>query len=138
MRYILIASLSVLLSLCAHAQDRTTEQRAEFPFGQPYWASASDSADYSHFRQGLTWAGPVPSTDTTTTLYRQVWVESLHGGIAMIARGDGSVMPYRADQVIGWFDVIPFRLADGRRGLTVSHETPCGLICRDTVYYVED
>jgi hypothetical protein len=29
-------------------------------------------------------------------------------------------------------------MADGRRGFMVVHETPCGLICRDTVYYVEE
>ncbi len=138
MRYILIASLSTLLPLCAHAQERTPEPRDEFPFGRPYWASASDSADHSLFRQGLMWEGLTPSTDTTMTNYRQVWVESLHGGVTIIARGDGSVMPYRAEQVNNWFSVIRFRMADGRRGLTVSHETPCGLICRDTMYYVED
>jgi hypothetical protein len=33
---------------------------------------------------------------------------------------------------------IPFRTADGRRVLVLTHEVPCGLICRTTWYYVEE
>jgi len=138
MRDLLPASLLLLVPYIGHAQDTPTTFQDDDLFGPTFFASAANSADYSHFRQGLTWEQLVSSTDTTTTQYRQVWVEGLHGGIAMIARGDGSVMPYRADQDIVLFEVIPFRMADGRRGLAVAHETPCGLICRDTGYYVED
>ncbi len=140
MRYkTLITLIVLLLAFHTSAQNTIPPSTLHAPYISPDgFASTLDSVDYSHFRQGLRWEQPVPGTDTTTTHYRQVWIENLHGGFAMIARGDGSLMPYRADQVIEWFEVIPFRMADGRRGLAVAHETPCGLICRDTRYYLEE
>jgi hypothetical protein len=137
-------SLQILLLLAigpssAQGQNTVPTTAIQLPYSSAEgFASALDSADYSHFRQGLTWEGPISGTDTTTTQYRQVWVEDLHGGVSMIARGDGSLMTYRANNVIGWLEVIPFRLADGRRGLAFAHETPCGLICRTTTFYVEE
>ncbi|HRH69207.1 MAG TPA: hypothetical protein PLB89_06865 [Flavobacteriales bacterium] len=140
MRYRHLPNLIALFLAChTSAQNTVPPSTLHVPYISPDgFAIASDSADYRHFRQGLRWEQPIVDTDTTTAHYRQVWVEDLHGGFAMITRGDGSVMAHRADRIIGWSEVIPFRLADGRRGLAVAHETPCGLICRTTQFYLEE
>lgn len=140
MRYKTLITLMVLFLACrTSAQNTVSSTAIQLPYiSADGFASPLDIADYSHFRQGLTWVGPVSSTDTTTTHYRQVWVEGMHGGLTMISRGDGSLTLYRADKGMDWFEVIPFRTAEGHRGLMVVHEVPCGLICRTTKYYVEE
>ena len=40
--------------------------------------------------------------------------------------------------LVGFVEILPFRMPDGRRGVLIIHDEPCGLICRDTGYYVED
>ena len=129
----------LLLPLVARAQDPTTVQPDAPPFGYPHWASVSDSADSAEFAEFRKAISMVDKTlETTTGVYRAVWHINEHGGMVAVSRGDSSLWRIEASSVIGVFMQIPFRMADGRRGFMVVHETPCGLICRDTVYYVED
>ena len=131
-----ILTFLLLLPLMARAQDPTTDQLDAFPFGQPHWASAADSADFAAFRTNMIMGEE--ALDTTSGDYRAVWRISEHGGMVAVGRGDRSILHIEGSSVIDLFMRLPFRMADGRRGLMVVHETPCGLICRDTVYYVED
>ncbi len=136
MRTILPAALSIVLPLLAEAQDPPTTSMVEQPFGPMYWASAADSADYSVFRKGMSMVEE--TLETTSGNYRAGWRISEHGGIAVVTRGDGSLLRIEGPSITGLFMHLPFRMTDGRRGFIVVHETPCGLICRDTVYYVQE
>lgn len=136
MRISLPAALIVLLPLFAQAQDLPTTMEAEHFFGPMYWASAADSADHSVFRQGMSMVEE--TLETTSGNYRAVWSISEHGGIAVVTRGDGSLLRIEGSSITGLFMHLPFRMTDGRRGFMVVHERPCGLICRDTVYYVQE
>ena len=134
MHYLL--SFLLLFPLLAHAQEPLPTFQDEFPFGHPHWASEADSADYSAFRKAISMVEE--TLETMSGDYREVWRVGEHGGLAMVSRGDGSLWRIEGTSIIGLFMHIPFRMADGRRGFMVVHETPCGLICRDTVYYVEE
>jgi len=121
---------------CGTAQDDTTTWMAAYPFGHTYWANTADSADFTAFHRAMI---KVEETlETPTGDYRAVWRLGEHGGVAVVSRGDSSLCRINGSSVVGVFMHLPFRMADGRRGFMVVHETPCGLICRDTVYYVED
>jgi hypothetical protein len=126
----------LLLPLVAHAQDPTTVQPDGSPFGHTLWASAADSTDFIAFHRAMIMGEE--TLETTSGDYRAVWRIGEHGGLAMVNRGDGSIWRIEGTSVFGVFMQLPFRMADGRRGFKVVHETPCGLICRDTVYYVEE
>jgi hypothetical protein len=126
----------LLFPLLALAQEPLPTFQDEFPFGYPHWASAADSADFAEFRKAISMVDE--TLETTSGVYRAVWHISEHGGMVALSRGDGSLWRIEGSSVIGVFMQIPFRMADGRRGFMVVHETPCGLICRDTVYYVEE
>lgn len=135
----LLLPFLLLLPLVARAQDPTTVQPDGSPFGYPHWASAADStdsADFAEFRKAMSMVDE--TLETTTGVYRAVWHINEHGGMVAVSRGDSSLWRIEASSVIGVFMQIPYRMADGRRGFMRVHETPCGLICRDTVYYVED
>lgn len=125
-----------LVALCATAQSDTMPWVGGYPFGHPYWASAADSADFTTFHRSITMVEETfesPSGD-----YRAVWRVGEHGGIAAVNRGDSSLLHFEGTALLGLSMHLPFRMADGRRGVMVVHETPCGLICRDTVYYLEE
>lgn len=126
------------LTFCAKAQDWPTTFHDDHLFGQTYFASAADSVDFTAFRSALQLTDPSQDGDTTTVTYRLVWRIAEHGGIAAISRGDRSEPRLARRELLGFFENNPFRLPDGRRGFMVVHETPCGLICRDTMYYVEE
>jgi hypothetical protein len=127
------------LACCAKAQDVTPTLTDELPFGYPHWASAADSADRADFAEFRKAIAMVDETlETTTGAYRAVWHINEHGGMVWVSRGDGSLWRIEASSVIGLSMHLPFRMTDGRRGFMVVHDTPCGLICRDTVYYVEE
>lgn len=126
----------LLLPLVARAQDPTTDQFHGSPFGYPHWATAADSADFTAFRKGISLVEE--TLETPTGVYRAVWHINEHGGMVAVSRGDSSLWRIEASSLIGLSMHLPFRMTDGRRGFMVVHETPCGLICRDTVYYVED
>ncbi len=125
------------LACCAKAQDWPTTFQDDHLFGPTYYASAADSVDFTAFRSALQLTDPSHDGDTTTVTYRLVWLIAEHGGIAAISRGDSSELRLAGRELLGFFESIPFRLPDGLRGFMVAHETPCGLICRDTMYYVE-
>jgi hypothetical protein len=76
--------------------------------------------------------------ENTSGDYREVWRVGEHGGIAAVSRGDSSLLHIDEPSLLGLFMHLPFRMSDGRRGVMVVHETPCGLICRDTIYYMEE
>ena len=122
----------------AKAQDWPTTLQDDHPFGPTFWASAADSVDFTAFRSALQLTDTSPDLDTTTVVCRAVWRIGEHGGLAVVSRGDGSLMQIKGSSFLGLPIHIPFRLPDGRRGFMVVHETPCGLICRDTVYYLEE
>ncbi len=67
-----------------------------------------------------------------------LWREDQHGGLWSVSRGDSSLWEARAYESLDLFLGVHFETADGRRGVLVVHETPCGLICRNARYYVED
>ncbi len=127
------------LAYCAKAQDQPTTFQEDHYFGRLIFASAADSADsadFAEFRKAISMEDE--TLETTTGVYRAVWHINEHGGMVAVSRGNSSLWRIEASSVIGVFMQMPFRMADGRRGFMVVHETPCGLICRDTVYYVED
>ncbi|MBL7944806.1 MAG: hypothetical protein JNN32_02005 [Flavobacteriales bacterium] len=135
LKTLFIASL-LLAASYATAQDHSTPRTGAYPFGHPYWASAADSADFTTFHRIITMVEETfesPSGD-----YRAVWRVGEHGGIAAVSRGDSSLLHFEGTALLGLSMHLPFRMADGRRGVMVVHETPCGLICRDTVYYLEE
>lgn len=106
-------------------------------FGAPRYAQATDSAEFMRFRSGLK-VDTLPRTVDTTVRYRLLWQEDQHGGLWLVGRGDSSLWEARAYEQLGLFMGVPFVTADGRRGVLVVQEMPCGLICRNAWYYVED
>lgn len=106
-------------------------------FGSARYANAQDSADFMRFRSGLTMDTLARTTDTKVH-YRMLWQEDQHGGMWRVGRGDSSLWQVRAYESLDHFMGAPFVTADGRRGVLVVHEMPCGLICRTAWYYVED
>ena len=67
-----------------------------------------------------------------------LWREDQHGGLWSVSRGDSSLWQAREYESLDLSMVNSFLTADGRRGVLVVHETPCGLICRNARYYVEE
>ena len=57
-----------------------------------------------------------------------VWREDQHGGLWSVSRGDSSVWQAREYASLDPFMGGPFVTADGRRGVLVVHETPCGYL----------
>jgi hypothetical protein len=130
--------LLLSLALCAKAQDQPKTFQNDHHFGRMIFDSAADSVDLTAFVKAIQRTDPRPDLVTTTVVCRAVWRIGEHGGLAVVSRGDGSLMQIKGSSFPGLPIHIPFRMADGRRGFMVVHETPCGLICRDTVYYVEE
>lgn len=137
MRY-LIAYLQAFVPCFGQAQETPISVTAEHHFiGRSYFQNAQDSADFTRFWQDLRFVdGSVP-TDTGTANYYLRWIVSEHGGISSISRGDSSIRLQEPDPPLALFPSLPFRLTDGRRGVQVFHEIPCGMICRNAWYYVE-
>lgn len=135
-----ILPFTLLLSLALHAQDPLSGLLGSHYFGPPLYENAQDSADYIRFRKGLVPVEPKLPTDTTTVIYRMVWRENQHGGLWTVTRGDGSVIRARPQHHVFIHNEIhlPFRTVDGRRGMVLEHEVPCGMICRSAFYYVEE
>jgi len=139
MRNLLLVALLLLVPVLGHAQDTLRNYMADHAyFGPASFASATDSADFSRFRNGLRTAHLTGTTDTAKVQYRLVWREDQHGGLWTVSRGDSSVWQRREFEALDLFMGGPFVTADGRRGMLVVHEIPCGLICRKAWYYVED
>jgi hypothetical protein len=100
--------------------------------------SAADSVDLTAFVKTIQRTDPSQDGDTTTVTYRLVWRKNERGGVAVVSRGDGSELRVAGRTLIGFFETHQFRMPDGRRGVLMIHDEPCGLICRDTMYYVEE
>lgn len=125
-----------LAASCAAAQGDTPPWVGAPPFGHAYWASAADSAEFTAFRARISMVED--HLETTSGDYRAVWRIGEHGGIAAVSRGDSSLLHIEGPSLLAISMHLPFRMADGRRGVLVVNETPCGLICRDTWYYLEE
>ena len=131
--------LLFLLPFFAQAQDPVAPPQTDHWFhGPAYFENAQDSAAFMQFRYGLAADATLP-TDTTTQ-YRMLWRENQHGGMTLLSRGDSSLIKAPVHRGFSVYSEtsIPFRTADGRRVLVLTHEVPCGLICRTTWYYVEE
>lgn len=109
-------------------------------FDRTWFPEPKDSAEFFHFRNGLKMTAPSSATDTTTIHYRMVWREVLRGGFGTVTRGDGQALEHRARAAILLYDQTTylFTTADGRRGVVMIFEEPCGLVCRSVLYYVEE
>ena len=139
MHALLPAAFLLLVPFMGHAQDTLPNFMADHAYFGPAWfENSQDSADFVHFRKGLRTVQPTGTKDTTMVHYRMVWQENQHGGLWSVSRGDSSVWQARAYETLDLFMGGPFVTADGRRGVLVVHDTPCGLICRNAYYYVED
>jgi len=139
MRDLLPASLLLLVPYIGHAQDTLPNLMADHAyFGPARFANATDSADFSQSRNRLRSVPPTGTKDTTKVRYRMVWREDQHGGLWSVSRGDSSLWEARAYESLDLFLGVHFETADGRRVVMVVHETPCGLICRNARYYMED
>lgn len=133
------AIILLLLPYFAHAQDTLPHDMTDhLYFGPARYENVKDSAEFARFRKGLRTVAPTLSKDTTTIRYRMVWQEDQHGGMWMVSRGDGSLLKHSVNEANDWFMGQPFRTYDGRRGVVVVHDTPCGMICRSVWYYVEE
>ena len=107
-------------------------------FGPLLYQHAQDSADYATFLKDLRFTQGTSTADTVARTFRLRWIVSEHGGMSIISRGDSSIMQFEPNPFWGTTLGQPFQLADGRRGVQMVHETPCGLICRDTRFYIAD
>ncbi len=106
-------------------------------FGPARYASPRDSLDFTRFRQGLT----IESSGIDTSLtYRLIWREDQHGGSWTVSREDGSatLAPTEAMIINGFQLHTSFRTAEGQRGVLVSFDRPCAMICRSARYYVQE
>ncbi|MBK8498052.1 MAG: hypothetical protein IPL52_04360 [Flavobacteriales bacterium] len=130
---------SLLVPFIGHAQDTLPNFMVDHAyFGPASFRDPQDSADFLHFRKGLRTVQPTGTKDTTNVQYRMVWREDQHGGLWSVSRGDSSLWQARAYESLDLFMGGTFVTADGRRGVLVVHDIPCGLICRNARYYVED
>lgn len=132
----------LLLSISAACgQAGSVPARPERAFhGPTLFAIAADSADYVQFMSGMQRADLGTVVEGPVSGYRLVWITSEHGGMIGVTRGDGSA-PASRDRNMQLIDrefVLPFRTAEGKRGLSVVSDIPCGLICRTVWYYVEE
>ena len=129
--------LLLSLALCAKAQDQPATYQNDHHFGRMIFESAADNVEFTAFVKAIQRTDPMPDPDTTTVTYHLVWRKNERGGVAMVSRGDGSELRVAGRALIGYFENLPFRMPDGRRGVLIIHDEPCGLICRDTLYYME-
>ncbi|MBL7952518.1 MAG: hypothetical protein JNM62_12460 [Flavobacteriales bacterium] len=133
--------LLLLLPLYAEAQEPIGPSlNAQHHFGPPVFESAADSADFMRFRSGIRAEDLMTAEATPDIVYRLVWQEAEHGGRWSVTRGDGTPPPKRDRNTrLGALEYgLPFRTAEGERGLLISSEYPCAMICRSAWYYVEE
>ena len=136
---LLPAAILLLVPFIGHAQDTLPNFMVDHMYFRPArYANATDSADFLHFREGLRTVPPADTKDSAKVQYRMLWQEDQHGGLWSVSRGDNSVWEARAYELLHLFMGVPFVTADGRRGVLVVHDRPCGLICRNAFYYVEE
>ena len=109
MRDLLPASLLLLVPYIGHAQDTLPNLMADHAyFGPARYANATDSADFSQFRNGLRTVQPTGTKDTTQVRYRMVWREDQHGGLWSVSRGDSSLWQARGYESLDLFMGGPY------------------------------
>lgn len=131
----------LLVSYALQAQDTLQARLNEYAHSDLVWfPEPQDRAEFVAFRSGLKMADPQATTNTTTIRYHQAWSEELRGGLVTVKRGNGNTLEYRAMAAISLLDKMfyPFTSSDGRRGVVMIVEEPCGLVCRSMWYYVEE
>ena len=139
MRTLQPAAFLLLVPFIGHAQDTLPNYLADHAyFGPASFETPQDSAAFLHFRKGLRNVHPTNTKDTTKVQYRMVWREDQHGGLWSVSRGDGTLWPAPEYDSLNFFAGQPFLTADGRRGVLVVQDIPCGLLCRNAWYYVEE
>lgn len=130
--------LLLLLALAGHAQDPFAPiLDGHDHFGPRLYASPKDSVDHAHFRAGLMLVDTTGTEPSLLPAYRSLWRESQHGSLWTLSRGDGRAMAVQVLQPL-WEHVLHFRTSDGKRGIMILRDTPCGMICRSVDYYVEE
>lgn len=135
-----LPALLLLLTACAQAQPGVQVFQANPLYDVPItFENPEDSAAFARFRAGMQLVDqPQGTGDNGTARYRMVWVDRLQGGMRMVTRGDDEMMKDQAIDIMGFGPFLTsFRTADGKRGVMVTHEWPCALVCRVTSYYVE-
>lgn len=136
-----ICALLLLSISAAYGQAGSVPTRPAQAFhGPTVFTSPADSADYVKFMSGMQRADLGTPVEGPVSGYRLVWTTSEHGGLFAATRGDGSAPALREkDHLSGAREfALPFRTAEGKRGLSVVSDMPCGLICRTVWYYVEE
>lgn len=134
-----VLHLLFLLPFFAQAQEPAPPPRNDHWFyGPAIFENTQDSAAFMQFRYGLAADANLP-TDTTIR-YRMLWRENQHGGLTLFSRGDSSLIKAPEHGAFSVYSEasIPFRTKDGRRVLVLTHDVPCGLICRSVCYYMEE
>lgn len=136
-----ICTLVLFPAFCASAQEPSVpDGRLAAPRIHGASVDAADSAAFGRFIRGMRPGGLGDTAQRHVSGYRLAWIVSEHGGFASVSRGDGTA-PAQHDRntlLIGQELSFPFRTAEGKRGLGVVSDIPCGLICRTTWYYVEE
>lgn len=125
----------------AYGQAGSVPARPAHAFhGPTVFASAAGSTDYLQFMSGMQRTDLGTPVEGPVSGYRLVWITSEHGGMVAATRGDGSAPAQRETDLLSGARefALPFRTAEGKRGLSVVSDIPCGLICRTTWYYVEE
>lgn len=140
MRYLPVVILATILSNTTAAQEHTSPVQQHSYFGLPIFENSADSAEFMQFQAGLLWDETVTAMDSTSISYKLVWRENQHGGLRVVSRGDGSTLaPSSTYMRVGPIHGEGhFRTSTGKRGMVISWETPCGMICRTANYYVEE
>ncbi|MCB9179040.1 MAG: hypothetical protein H6590_06420 [Flavobacteriales bacterium] len=136
-----LLALLLLLTACAQAQHGVQVYQPSLLYDVPIiFENPEDSAEFARFREGMQLEEqPVGTGDNGTAKYRLVWEDRLQGGLRLVTRGDDEMMKDPAIDITGFGPFhSPFRTADGKRGVMVTHEWPCALVCVVTSYYVEE
>ena len=137
-----LPALLLLLTACAQAQPGVQVFQPNPLYEVPIiYESPGDSMDFAHFREGIKVMDPPSETGVSGPgRYRLVWEDRMQGGMRVVARSDGERL--KDHRMAGPSDFgpfhSPFRTADGKRGVMVTHEWPCALVCVVTSYYVEE
>lgn len=132
----------LLLSVgVVYSQERSVPVGLARPTHRPVaFANPADSMDYVHFMNGLQHMDLGTSVEGSVSGYRLVWITSEHGGMIVASCGNGSAPALREKDLLSGAQefALPFRTSEGKRGLSVVSDIPCGLICRTVWYYVEE
>lgn len=141
--YLTIAFLLLHEHASAQRQDRigAVPVAAHTNLSHYQFAEPSDSSDFQRFAQSLRTDDAPTRTEGTPRRYRQVWRIAEHGGFAIVSRGDGQVITLEAERpTLDAFDTmfLHMRTTDGRGCVVRLWERPCAMICRTTMYYLEE